>query len=182
MRWSVSLRVVDDSVVEVSSTGSSDAAGPTGGWFDDVYRQHWDGMVRLAFAMVDDQAVAEDLAQDAFARVYRARDRVRDPLPYLRSAVYNGCRNHLRELGRRRRRDARRSAIDAAGGARGAAPVGDHVMDVVRRLPIRQRCLVVLRYYEGLTDAEISEATGLPLGTVKSTLHRTLAALREELS
>jgi RNA polymerase sigma factor (sigma-70 family) len=55
-------------------------------------------------------------------------------------------------------------------------------MDVVRRLPTRRRCLVVLRYYEGLTDAEISEVTGLPLGTVKSTLHRTLADLREELS
>jgi RNA polymerase sigma-70 factor (sigma-E family) len=176
--------VVDDSVVEVSSSepaGASGSADRGDGWFDDVYRRHWDGMVRLAFAIVDDRAVAEDLAQDAFARVYRARDRVRDPLPYLRSALYNGCRNHLRELGRRRRRDARGSAIDAAGTG-GAAAVGDHVMDVVRRLPTRQRCLVVLRYYAGLTDTEIAEATGLPLGTVKSTLHRTLAALREELS
>ena len=181
----MSLRVVDDSVVEVSSSGPAGASGsadPGDGWFDDVYRRHWDGMVRLAFAMVDDRAVAEDLAQDAFARVYRARDRVRDPLPYLRSALYNGCRNHLRELGRRRRRDARGSAIDAAGTGGGVAPVGDHVMDVIRRLPTRQRCLVVLRYYEGLTDTEIAAATGLPLGTVKSTLHRTLAALREELS
>lgn len=41
---------------------------------------------------------------------------------------------------------------------------------------------MVLRYYEGLTDTEISETTGLPLGTVKSTLHRALAALRKELS
>jgi RNA polymerase sigma-70 factor (sigma-E family) len=177
----VSLRVVDDSVVEVSTSGTA-GSEPVDGWFDDVYRQHWAGMVRLAFAMVDDRAVAEDLAQEAFARVFRARDRVRDPLPYLRSALYNGCRNHLRDLGRRRRRDARSLLGDGGGASGGAAPVGDHVMDVVRRLPFRQRSLVVLRYYEGLTDTEIAVATGMPVGTVKSTLHRTLAALREELS
>lgn len=153
-------------MVETSTAGA-------GQWFDDIYRDHWTGMVRLAFAMVDDRAVAEDLAQDAFARVYRARDRVRDPLPYLRSAVYNACRNHLRDS---RRIGRRRATVEAH------APIGDHVIDVVRRLPAQQRCLVVLRYYEGLTDAEIAAATGLPLGTVKSRLHRALASLREELA
>ncbi len=163
----VSVVLVDDSAVGVTVSGGS------GDWFDDVYRDHWSGMVRLAFAMVDDRAVAEDLAQDAFTQVYRARERVRDPLPYLRSAVYNGCRNYLRDV----RRRLRRPSV-----AVGDAPLGDHVIDVVRRLPPRQRCLIVLRYYEGLTDSEIAVATGLPVGTVKSSLHRTLATLREELA
>lgn len=144
-------------------------------WFDALYRDHWAGMVRLAFTMVDDRQVAEDLVQDAFGRMFRTRARVRDPLTYLRSAVYNACRNHLRSVARRRRR-ARLQPDDHAN------PAGDHIIDVVRRLPPKQRCLVVLRYYAGLTDAEIAGTTGMPLGTVKSTLHRTLAALKEELS
>ena len=148
---------------------------PTQGsdWFDHLYRDHWDGMVRLAFVMVDDLAVAEELAQDAFARVYRARESVRDPLPYLRSAVYNACRNHHR---------ARRKEWRNASPTTDQPPFGDHVIDAVRRLATKPRSLVVLRYYAGLTDSEIAETTGLPIGTVKSTLHRALAQLREELA
>ena len=143
-------------------------------WFAALYREHWDGMVRLAFVMVDDRGVAEELVQDAFARVYRSRDTVHDPLPYLRSAVYNACRNHHRGE-RVRRRHLRPAVADEA-------PMGDHVIDAVRRLRPERRALVVLRYYSGLTDAEIAAITGLPLGTVKSTLHRALAELREALS
>jgi DNA-directed RNA polymerase specialized sigma24 family protein len=143
-------------------------------WFDDLYRTHWDGMVRLAFVMVDDLAIAEELAQDAFTRMFRLRVTVLDPLAYLRSAVYNACRNHHR--GERVRRAAPASLVTDA------VPMGDHVIDVVRRLPPKRRALVVLRYYSGLTDAEIAETTGLPMGTVKSTLHRALAELRKELS
>jgi DNA-directed RNA polymerase specialized sigma24 family protein len=143
-------------------------------WFAALYREHWDGMVRLAFVMVDDRAVAEELVQDAFTRVFRSSERVHDPLPYLRSAVYNACRNHHR--GERVRRRHLRAAIDAE------APVGDHVIDAVRRLRPERRALVVLRYYLGLTDTEIAATTGMPIGTVKSTLHRALAELREALS
>lgn len=114
----VSIWLVDDLSVELSSG--------TDEWFDDLYRHHWAGMVRLAFAMVGEQAVAEDLAQVAFARVFRARDRVEDPLPYLRSAIYNACRNHHRAVARRRQRSRASAASEA--------PVGDHVVDVVRRL------------------------------------------------
>lgn len=145
-------------------------------WFDDLYRTHCDGMVRLAFVMVDDLAIAEELAQDAFTRMFRLRVTVLDPLAYLRSAVYNACRNHHR--GER----VRRAAPASASLVTDAVPMGDHVIDVVRRLPPKRRALVVLRYYSGLTDAEIAETTGLPMGTVKSTLHRALAELRKELS
>jgi RNA polymerase sigma factor (sigma-70 family) len=98
---------------------------------------------------------------------------VRDPLPYLRSAVYNACRNHHRA-----QRNERRRPIDSAD----EPPFGDHVIDAVRRLAPKPRSLVVLRYYAGLTDSEIAVTTGLPIGTVKSTLHRALATLKEELS
>lgn len=153
-------------------------------WFGELYRANWAGMVRLAFVMIDDLAVAEDLAQDAFARTYQAGATVRDPLAYLRSAVYNACRNHVRHQQVRRAVSVFVAGATAASGdgAGCDVAVGDHVIDVIRRLPHRKRALVVLRYYAQLTDAEIAEVTGLPVGTVKSRLHRTLTELRKEWS
>lgn len=158
---------MDDVRVRHEVTSSED-------WFDEVYRAHWTGMVRLAFVMVGDSAVAEELAQDSFLRVFGARARVEAPLPYLRSAIYNACRNHLRGEARRRRRD-----VAAAAGTE--APIGDHVIDAIHHLPAQQRLLVVLRYYEGLTDSEIAATVGRPIGSLKSGLHRALAELRKEL-
>ena len=57
----------------------------------------------------------------------------------------------------------------------------NHVLDAVRRLPARQRNAITLRYELQLSDAEIAETLGMPLGTVKSTLHRALARLRTEV-
>ena len=56
------------------------------------------------------------------------------------------------------------------------------MIDAVRRLPARQRAAVVLRYELQLTDAEIAETLKVPIGTVKSTLHRAIARLREEVT
>ena len=58
----------------------------------------------------------------------------------------------------------------------------NHVIDAVRRLPTKQRNVVVLRYELQLSDQEIADTLGVPLGTVKSTLHRALARLRTEVS
>ena len=57
----------------------------------------------------------------------------------------------------------------------------NHLLDAVRRLPHRQRSAVVLRFEMQLTDAEIAESLRMPIGTVKSTLHRALARLRTEV-
>ena len=56
----------------------------------------------------------------------------------------------------------------------------NHVVDAVRRLPAKQRNVVVLRYELQLSDPEIAETLGIPVGTVKSTLHRALARLRTD--
>jgi RNA polymerase sigma factor (sigma-70 family) len=88
--------------------------------------------------------------------------------------VYNGCRNHHRWA------RVRRKQVPVGVGDQAA--VGDHVIDVVRRLPSRQRAVVTLHFYADLSDSEIAEVIGVPVGTVKSTLHRALAVLRKELS
>ena len=141
--------------------------------FDELYQGHYRPMVRLAHTLVDTQQQAEEIAQDAFAAVFQRFDEIDHPVAYLRATVLNGCRRALR------RRIARRHqpippTVDGELGY-------NHVIDAIRRLPNKQRSMVVLRYDLQLTDSEIAETLDVPLGTVKSTIHRALATLRAEI-
>ena len=141
--------------------------------FEDLYADQYPTMVRLAYAMVDTREQAEEVVQDSFAAVYERYDRLDHPVAYLRTTVLNGCRRVLR-----RRMLMRRQPTPP--GEDGSL-VYNHVVDAIRRLPHKQRSMVVLRYDLQLTDTEIAQTLGVPLGTVKSTLHRAIAALRKEL-
>jgi len=128
----------------------------------------------LAYSLVDTRQQAEEVVQDAFAAVYERFHRVENPEAYLRVTVLNGCRRVLR-----RRMLSRRQPIPPTeNGELGAS----HVVDAIRRLPHKQRSMIVLRYDLQLTDREIADTLGVPIGTVKSTIHRALAELRKELS
>jgi RNA polymerase sigma-70 factor (sigma-E family) len=159
--------------------GGTDEAGPV--TIDELYRSHRMGMVRLAILLVDDVASAEDVVQEAFAGLYRPWSGLRDraaAIGYLRTAVVNGSRSMLR-----RRRTARAYVPPDAGTARSAESrammSAEHraVVAALAELPARQREVLVLRYYGGLSEAEIAEATGLSKGTVKSTASRAIAKL-----
>ena len=148
---------------------------------DDIYRTHRMGMVRLAILLVDDQASAEDVVQEAFAGLFRNWGGLRDnaaAIGYLRTAVVNGSRSMLR-----RRRTARAYVPPHAGTERSAESLAlltaEHqaVVSALGDLAPRQREVLVLRYYGGLSEAEIAEATGLSKGTVKSTASRAVAKL-----
>lgn len=148
---------------------------------DDIYRTHRMGMVRLAILLVDDQASAEDVVQEAFAGLFRNWSGLRDTqaaIGYLRTAVVNGSRSMLR-----RRRTARAYVPPHPGTARSAESLAlltaEHqaVVTALADLAPRQREVLVLRYYGGLSEAEIAEATGLSKGTVKSTASRAVAKL-----
>lgn len=142
--------------------------------FETLYHLHYGRMVRLAFTLVDTEQQAEEVVQDAFAAVYERFDRLDRPEAYLRVVVLNRCRRVLR-----RRMILRRQPIPPGeDGVLGAS----HVVDAIRRLPHRQRSMIVLRYDLQLTDREIADTLGVPIGTVKSTIHRALADLRKELS
>jgi len=142
--------------------------------FDVVYHREFRSMVRMAMALVDNAEQAEEVVQDAFAALYVKYRLVNDPVPYVRVCVLNGCRKVLR-----RRRTMRRQPPFAA---EPAELVYNHVLDAVRRLPTRQRNAITLRYELQLSDAEIADTLGMPIGTVKSTLHRALARLRSEVT
>jgi len=141
--------------------------------FEVVHHRQFRSMVRMATALVDSPEQAEEVVQDAFAALYLKYRLVNEPVGYLRVSVLNGCRKVLR------RRRITRSQPPLA--TEPGELVYNHVLDAVRRLPTRQRNAITLRYELQLSDAEIADTLGMPLGTVKSTLHRALARLRSEV-
>ena len=140
----------------------------------DLYRERYVPMVRLAYLMVGSTPVAEELVQDAFARMHRHWDRAEHPRAYLRTSVVNACRSHLRR-GALERAYLKRAAHESEAAAAG----GDELFDALAKLPSRQRAALVLRFYEDLPEADIAVALGCRPGTVKSLLHRGLAELRK---
>lgn len=144
---------------------------------DSVYRRAYPILVRVAYLLVDTREQAEEVVQDAFAAAFPRWHRLEQPEAYLRTSVVNGCRRV-----HRRRRLASAWRLDPSGIDGFADDPLDHVADLVRRLPSPQREAIVLRYYLQATDPEIAAALGIAVGTVKSTLHRARARLREELT
>jgi RNA polymerase sigma-70 factor (sigma-E family) len=141
----------------------------------------WPAMVRLAYGLTGDQGHAEDVAQAAFARAYAAWPRVRragDPDAYVRRIVVNENRNRFR---RRRVPEQITDRLPELGGDPGTGPADDRLalLAALRALGPRQRAVVVLRYWAGLSETEAAAMLGCSVGTVKSQASRALAALRK---
>ena len=148
-----------------------------------LYRAHADGLIRLGVVMLGDRGAAEDVVQEAFCGLYRRWDQLADAgnaLPYVRSAVLNGCRSVLRRRSRRHDRPGAETGWQTAESAEASALLGEEhreVLAALRRLPARQREALVLRFYLELAEPEIARWMGISAGTVKSTTSRALAAL-----
>ena len=151
----------------------------------ELYRRHAPDAVRLAYLLTGSHALAEDLVQEAFVRLYgRFRD-LRDPGAfewYLRRTVVNLVRSHFRRV------RVERSYVQRRGPERGEAPerpdpeARDELWQALLLLSERQRTAIVLRYYEDLAEARIAEVMRCPVGTVKSLVSRGLDRLRELVS
>jgi RNA polymerase sigma-70 factor (sigma-E family) len=149
---------------------------------DELYRVHALPLTRTALLLLGDRPSAEDVVQEAFLGLFRGLGRLSDPgraVAYLRISVLNGCRSVLRA---RKRARLRRGAPDypAVWSAESAALASEErreVLAAVARLPRRQREVLVLRYFLGLSDSEIAADLGISRGTVASTASRALAAL-----
>lgn len=161
--------------VEQPGRRTAEADWPAG--FLALYHEQYGSMVRLAHLLTGSNLAAEDLVQDAFLRVARRWAAVRSPEPYLRRAVVNAARSHLRRHGRLRPLDAAPELEVPP-----ASPQIDATWRRLERLSPRRRAAVVLRYYEDLDDREIAEILDCEPVTVRSLIHRALRQLEEVLS
>jgi RNA polymerase sigma-70 factor (sigma-E family) len=142
-------------------------------------------LVRMARLFTDDRTAAEDLVQEAFVRLIRSAERIREPdraAAYLRSIVLNLARDHNRRgLMSLRHRDAERldTTPEPAVADRIEADAAQAaILDALRDLPRRQRDCLVLRFYLELSNPEIAEMLGISVNSVKTHARRGLDALR----
>jgi len=136
-------------------------------------------MVRLAHLLTGSQATAEDVVQDAFVRLGPVLDTVDNAGAYLRRTVVNLCTSHHRRHGVEQRWLARQPPPDRQ---LDLPPELDETWRLLARLSDRQRHALVLRFYLDLRVEDIADLLGAPVGTIKSALHRGLAALSTEVS
>ncbi len=153
--------------------------------FDEFVTANVDGLLRSAYLIVWDEAEAEDLVQECLLKVARHWPRIRRmerPPAYARRILVNltldGARGRARrrsELEPEARADA--IAIDPLVAVDGRV----ELLQALSQLTVRQRAVLVLRYFNDLTEADTAEVLGCSPGTVKSSASRGLARLREVL-
>ena len=151
--------------------------------FEEYVRTRHDALLRSARRLVGDPLEAQDLLQTALLRTYRRWDRIADKQladAYLRRVMINTRTEwwrarKLQELPTRHLPDA--SVEDWAEQHADRALL----MDIIKTLPPQQLNVLVLRYWEQMSTDETATTLGMAPGTVKSTLHRALAQLRQEL-
>ena len=150
-----------------------------------LFRARYSEMVGLAGLLLGDRGTAEEVVQDAFAKFHLSRHRINDPdreVSYLRSIVCNLARGRLRRRSvERRLRPVPRLEVAPTPDVATERHRQDTVAAGLAALPRRQRECVVLRYWLDLSERDIAETLGIAAGSVKSHLHRGLAALEVRL-
>lgn len=159
--------------------------------FGALVATHQDMTFRTTYLVLGDAAEAQDAAQEAFVRAYRAFDRFREGEPFrpwlLRIAV-NAARNRRRSARRRAglqlRAEANAQRDATAASAEAAALAAERrrgLLEAVNELPPDERLVIGARYFLDLPEAEIATLAGVPRGTVKSRLSRARAKLAKRI-
>jgi RNA polymerase sigma-70 factor (sigma-E family) len=150
--------------------------------FTDFVTHRAPALLRTAFLLCGgDQGAAEDLLQDVLARAYPRWRRIRDkPEPYLRASLANAAANRWRTRSRRVSEVPLDEATDAPRSGHEQQIVDhDQVVRALHALPPRMRAVLVLRYFDDMSEADVAKALRCSTGTVKSQTSRGLARLRE---
>ena len=152
-----------------------------------LFLDHYDPLRRLAYVMLGDAQQAEEIVQEAFAKAmtrWNLFARAEHPHAYMRQIVVNLCRSKIRRFVLERKvtemfkHDEERAEPVPGVEAHG---LNLDVWDAVRKLPDRQRACIVLRYLEDMTEPEVADVLGIPVGTVKSQLNRARGKLSKVL-
>ncbi|MGW0365032.1 SigE family RNA polymerase sigma factor [Streptomyces sp. NPDC002990] len=142
-------------------------------------------LMRTARSLTANPCDAEDLLQTALTKTYVAWDRIEDHRAldgYVRRTLVNARTSQWRK---RKVDEFSCDELPETAGVPAADPaeaqaLRDAMWRAVTRLPDRQRAMVVLRYYEDLSEAQTAELLGVSVGTVKSAVSRALVKLRED--
>ena len=165
-------------LVERAMAGDADA-------FTELGRAHFDRLYAIARLILRDSDRAEDATQEALTSAWRSLKGLRDPdrfEAWLRRTLIHSCYRESKKHNRRLRAEGRVTAIDAhVEDPAQASADRDEIARAFETLDPEQRALIVLHYHLGLPVQETALALGLPVGTVKSRLHRTKQQLRATL-
>ena len=157
--------------------------------FDELYRRYSPPAYGLAYRLTGQQILAQDVVHDAFMALWRAPEAY-DPArgafrTFFLSLVHHRAVDTVRREERMRKRQERASNLepvhdeDVADDVVDAAFLGDRRLEVraaLQTLPPEQRQVLELAYFRGMTQVQIAEKVGIPIGTVKT---RTLAAMKK---
>jgi RNA polymerase sigma-70 factor (sigma-E family) len=149
--------------------------------YGELFAAHQTTIYRFVSVLCGDDRLAEEITAEVFARVLPKwrRGVIDDPLPYLRRAAVN----ELRSRWRRRAHERRVARVQTS--QRTIPPSGERVelreplLAALSQLPPRQRAVVVLRYCEDMSEADVATTLAMAPGTVKSQASRGLARLRQ---
>ena len=152
------------------------------GGFGDYVRSRGGSLLRAALALTGNRADAEDLVQATLVKTYQSWDSVADPAAldtYVRRVMVN---THISGWRRRRVDEYPTDQLpdSAAADRTGDSDLRELVQRAVDRLPRRMRAAVMLRYYDDMSEPEVAAVLGVSVGTVKSTVARAVAKLRED--
>lgn len=145
--------------------------------FDHVYTTERLAVTRLAFLIVRSMPVAEEVAQEAFVRLYERFETVDNPAAFLRTVAVRMA------VLAQRRSDMERQRLTVIGADQqpGRAPEVDETWEALGRLRPERRAVLALRFYEDLPHDRIAALLGCSAATVRSRTRRALADLRKEL-
>ena len=157
--------------------------------YEELVYAHQGIAFRTAYVIAGNAADAEEAAQDGFVKAWRALARFREGAPFrpwLLQIVANEARNRRRSAGRRAHLALRAATKEPSGDAAPSpeasllsTEVRETLLAAVNELPDDQRNVIALRFFVGLSEAEVAETLSLPTGTVKSRSARALERLRE---
>lgn len=148
-----------------------------GSGFAHFYRETYPGFVRFATLLTGSQPEAEDLVQEAFVSLADRYSSLDSPAAYMRTAVVNRLRSRARDRATRwRRMRLVRPVVSSWDNYEES-----ELLELISRLPMRQRVVIVGRYWAGWSEQELATALGCQPGTVKSLASRALTTLRTQI-
>ena len=154
--------------------------------FTRLVRERQKSVFALAYGKLGNSHDAEDVMQEVFVEAYRNIHKLKNPEKvsgWLFRATLNRCKDHWRKKSRRERREMKFASLaDSRGAGQGGDGRADAVLEAVGRLREKQRLVVMLKHFGGLSYAEISELTGLSSTTIDGRLRTAKKELKQALT